>query len=46
MPQVWSIVEFWDFGVAADIAPPGPDEVLAPPEAYRRAYEGTPGPGD
>jgi hypothetical protein len=35
--QVWSIVELWDFGVAADITPPGPDEVLAPAEAYRLA---------
>ena len=34
--QVWSIVELWDFGVAADITPPGPDEVLPPAEAYRR----------
>jgi len=37
--QVWSIVELWDFGVAADITPPGPDEVLAPAEAYRLAEE-------
>ena len=37
--QVWSIVELWDFGVAADITPPGPDEVLAPAEAYRLAGE-------
>ena len=36
---VWSIVELWDFGVAADITPPGPDEVLAPAEAYRLAEE-------
>ena len=36
---VWSIVELWDFGVAADITPPGPDEVLAPAEAYRLAGE-------
>lgn len=37
--QVWSIAELWDFGVAVDIAPPGPDEVLAPAEAYRLAEE-------
>jgi hypothetical protein len=37
--QVWSIVELWDFGVAADITPPGPDEVLAPAEAYRLAEQ-------
>jgi hypothetical protein len=41
--QVWSIVELWDFGVAVDIAPPGPDEVLAPSEAYRLAGEDPPG---
>jgi hypothetical protein len=41
--QVWSIVELWDFGVAADITPPGPGEVLAPAEAYRLAEEGPPG---
>jgi hypothetical protein len=40
--QVWSIVELWDFGVAADITPPGPDEVLAPAEAYRLAEEDPP----
>ncbi len=33
--QVWSIVELWDFGVTADITPPGPDEVLTPAEASR-----------
>jgi len=41
--QVWSIVELWDFGVAASITPPGPGEVLAPAEAYRRAEEEPPG---
>jgi hypothetical protein len=41
--QVWSIVELWDFGVAVDIAPPGPGEILAPSEAYRRADEDPPG---
>jgi hypothetical protein len=43
--QVWSIVELWDFGVAAGITPPGPGEVLAPSEAYRLAGEEPPGPG-
>jgi hypothetical protein len=42
--QVWSIVELWDFGVAADITPPDPSEVLAPSEAYRLAGEETRGP--
>jgi hypothetical protein len=46
--QVWSIVELWDFGVAVDITPPGPGEVLAPREAYRLAKRkrtgGTPDP--
>ena len=41
--QVWSIVELWDYGVAVDITPPGPDEVLAPAEAYRMAEEEPPG---
>jgi hypothetical protein len=40
--QVWSIVELWDFGVAADITPPRPDEILAPAQAYRLADEGAP----
>jgi hypothetical protein len=40
--QVWSIVELWDFGVAADITPPGPDEILSPAEAYRLAEEDPP----
>jgi hypothetical protein len=44
--QVWSIVELWDFGVAVDITPPGPGEVLAPSEAYRLAEEETFGPND
>jgi hypothetical protein len=42
--QVWSIIELWDFGVDADITPPGPGEVLAPAEAYRLAEEETRGP--
>jgi hypothetical protein len=29
---MWSVVELWDFGVAADIVPPG--EVVPPREAY------------
>jgi hypothetical protein len=41
--QVWSIVELWDYGVAADITPPCPDELLAPAEAYRMAEEEPPG---
>lgn len=31
----WSVVELWDFGVAADIIPPAAGEVLPPREAYR-----------
>ena len=41
--QVWSVVELWDYGVPVDITPPGPDEVLAPAEAYRMAEEELPG---
>ncbi len=37
--RIWSVIELWDFGVTVDITPPGPDEVLAPSEAYRRAEE-------
>jgi hypothetical protein len=37
--QVWSVVELWDYGLAVDITPPGPDEVLTPAEAYRMAEE-------
>jgi hypothetical protein len=40
--QVWSIVELWDFGVTADITPPGPDEVLTPAGASRAAEEEPP----
>ena len=40
--QVWSIVELWDFGAAVTITPPGPDEVLAPAEAYHVAAEEPP----
>jgi hypothetical protein len=39
--QTWTIVELWDFGVAADITPPHPDEIVPPREAYQDA----PGPG-
>jgi hypothetical protein len=42
--QVWSVVELWDYGLAVDITPPRPDEVLAPAEAYRMAEEEPPGP--
>jgi hypothetical protein len=31
--------------LAVDISPPGPDEVLAPAEAYRMAEEDPPGRG-
>jgi len=41
--QVWSIVELWDWGVAVDVTPPGPDEILTPAEAYRLAEERQPG---
>jgi hypothetical protein len=41
----WSIVELWDFGVAAVITPPGPGEILAPAEAYRLAEEEPPARG-
>jgi hypothetical protein len=39
--QVWSIVELWEFGVAVDIRPPRPEEILPAGEAYRLAYEDT-----
>ena len=42
--QVWSIVELWDFGVAVNISPPGPAEILTPAEASRTAEEESPGP--
>ncbi len=32
---VWSVLELWDFGVPADIVPPGPDAIAAPREAFR-----------
>jgi hypothetical protein len=41
--QVWSIVELWDWGVAVNVTPPGPGEVLTPAEAYRLAEEEQPG---
>lgn len=31
----WSVVELWDFGVAAGMTPPGPDELVPPRDAYR-----------
>ncbi len=37
--HIWTVLDLWDFGVPVDITPPGPDEVLAPAEAYRRAEE-------
>ena len=40
--QVWSILELWNFGVAAAITPPGPNEVLPPSEAYSLAEEEPP----
>jgi hypothetical protein len=43
--QVWPIVELWDFGLAVDITPPRPDEVLPPAEAYRLADEDATWPG-
>jgi hypothetical protein len=38
--QVWAVCELWDFGLAVDIAPPRPDEVLEPAAAYRNAGDG------
>ena len=29
----WSITELWDFGVPADITPPGPGDVVSPRDA-------------
>jgi hypothetical protein len=34
-----SIVELWDFGVLADIAPPVPGEVVSQRKAYSEAGE-------
>jgi hypothetical protein len=33
---IWSVLELWDFGVPANIEPPGPDDIASPREAYRR----------
>jgi hypothetical protein len=33
---IWSIVEFWDFGVAAEIVPPSRAGIVPPREAYRK----------
>jgi hypothetical protein len=41
--QVWSIVELWDFGVAAGITPPGPEEILTPAEAEQLGDQEPPG---
>lgn len=32
---MWSVLELWDFGVAADITPPAHAELLPPAQAYR-----------
>jgi hypothetical protein len=34
---IWSIVELWDFGIAADISVPGPGEIVLPHEAYQES---------
>jgi hypothetical protein len=31
---IWSVVDLWDFGVAADITPPGPDDLVAARDAH------------
>ena len=36
--RIWSVTELWDFGLAVDITPPDPAEILAPATAYRAAY--------
>jgi hypothetical protein len=36
--QTWAVAELWDFGIAVDIAPPGPSEMLAPAKAFKAAY--------
>ena len=33
--QIWAIVELWGFGVAVDVIPPSPDEIVPPHEAFR-----------
>ena len=38
----WSIVELWDFGVAADIRPPSPEDILRPRDAYRQLEDRPP----
>jgi len=35
--SIWSIVELWDFGVAAGIVPPSPADLVPPRQAYREA---------
>jgi hypothetical protein len=32
---IWSILELWDFGVAAEIVPPSRADIVPPREAYR-----------
>ena len=39
---IWSVVELWDFGVAAGITPPGPDELVPPRDAYREPGTSSP----
>jgi hypothetical protein len=34
---IWSVLELWDFGLPADIVPPGPADIASPLEAYRRS---------
>jgi len=42
--QTWTVVELWDFGIAVDITPPRPDEVVLPREAYQDAPGSASGP--
>jgi hypothetical protein len=37
----WYVCELWDFGVAADITPPGPDEIVEPREVSWDAPAGS-----
>jgi hypothetical protein len=37
--HLWTVTELWDFGVTADIAVPGPDEIISRAEALRRAEQ-------
>jgi hypothetical protein len=40
--QAWTIIELWDFGVAVDITPPPPDQVVSPQDAYQNARRSDP----